>query len=72
VIYKICDAVLKVMRPILHYIPPIYGPQTLLLTLPEHLSSLPVFSKVYVTMDERKNDKKTNNDLQNTTQKNED
>ena len=32
-IYKICDTVFKVMRPIFHYIPPIYCPQTLLPTL---------------------------------------
>ena len=48
VIYKICDTVLKVMRPILHYIPPIYAPLTLLLTLPEHLGSPSVSSKVRV------------------------
>ena len=47
-IYKINDTVLKAVRPILHYSPLIYGPQTLLLTIPEHLSSPPVFSKVRV------------------------
>ena len=41
---------LKVVRPIFPYIPSIYGPQTLLPTLPYHPSSPPVFSKVRVDL----------------------
>ena len=41
---------LKVVRPIFLYIPSIYGPQTLLPTLPDHPSSPPVFNKVRVDL----------------------
>ena len=44
-INNISDTVLKVVRPILHYIPPIYGPQTFLPTLPDHTTSSLIFSK---------------------------